>query len=58
MYSGCGLDVLSGVGRDRARVSPGVPRTARLETFRGRHAAFLEDLEAFSRSLESFLATL
>ncbi len=42
------------------RCRPAIERfpNGRLETFRGGHAAFLEDLDAFSASLERFLASL
>jgi pimeloyl-ACP methyl ester carboxylesterase len=42
------------------RCRPAIERfpNGRLETFRGRHAAFLEDLDAFGVSLERFLADL
>jgi 4,5:9,10-diseco-3-hydroxy-5,9,17-trioxoandrosta-1(10),2-diene-4-oate hydrolase len=43
-----------------ARCRAGLERfpNAQLETFRGGHAAFLEDLDAFAAALEKFLASL
>ena len=42
------------------RCRPAIARfpNARLETFRGGHAAFLEDPDAFTAALERFLDTL